>query len=59
MSADGKSDDSIVLSTRANKTAPAVSESVEGREPPKGTVVDRHRRSGHRAGFSVTSMARQ
>ncbi len=39
MYADGKSDDSIVPSTRANKAATAVAESVEERESPKGTVV--------------------
>ncbi len=39
MYADGKSDGSIVPSTRANKTATAVAESVEERESPKGTVV--------------------
>ena len=39
MYADGKSDDFVVLSTRANKAATAVAESVEERESPKGTVV--------------------
>ncbi len=39
MYADGKSDGSIVPSTRANKAATAVAESVEERESPKGTVV--------------------
>ncbi len=53
MNADGKSDDFIVPSTRANKAATAVSESVEERKSPKGTVVDRHQRSGHCAGFVV------
>ena len=51
MYADGKSDDSIVLTTRANKAATAVAESVEERESPKGTVAGSHRRSGHCAGF--------
>ena len=41
MYADGKSDDSIVLSTRANKAGTAVAEPVEERESPKGIVVDR------------------
>ena len=41
MYADGKSDDSIVLSTRANKAATAVAEFVEERESPKGILVDR------------------
>ena len=59
MYADGKSDDFIVLSTRANKAATAVAESVEERESPKGTVVDRHGRSGLSAGFCVSGMARQ
>ncbi len=38
--AAGKSDDSIVPSTRANKAATAVAESVEERESPKGSIVD-------------------
>ncbi len=58
MNADGKSDDSIVLTTRSNKAATAVAESVEERESPKGTVVDRHRRTGHRAGYCVIGMTR-
>ena len=37
MHAAGKSDDSIVSSTRANKAATAVAESVEERESPKGS----------------------
>ena len=57
MYADGKSDDSILLSTRANKAATAVAESVEERESPKGTVVFRHGRPGHSAGKGVTCMA--
>jgi len=40
MYADGKSDDFIVPSTRANKTAAAVAESVEERRSPKGSVVE-------------------
>ena len=40
MHADGKSDDFIVPSTRANKAATAVAESVEERESPKGSIVD-------------------
>ncbi len=40
MYADGKSDGSIVPSTRANKAATAVAESVEERESPKGSIVD-------------------
>ncbi len=40
MYADGKSDDFVVLSTRANKAATAVAESVEERESPKGSIVD-------------------
>ena len=40
MYADGKSDDFVVLSTRANKAAAAVAESVEERESPKGSIVD-------------------
>ncbi len=40
MYADGKSDDFVVLSTRANKAAAAVAESVEERESPKGTIVE-------------------
>ncbi len=39
MYADGKSDDFVVLSTRANKAATAVAESVEERESPKGDVA--------------------
>ena len=39
MNADGKSDDFIVLSTRANKAAAAAAESVEERESPKGSLV--------------------
>ena len=38
--ADRKSDDFIVLSTRANKAAAAVAESVEERKSPKGSIVD-------------------
>ncbi len=37
MNTDGKSDDFIVLSTRMNKAATAVSESVEERKSPKGS----------------------
>ncbi len=55
--AAGKSDDSIVPPTRANKAATAVAESVEERESPKGTVVFRHGRPGHSAGKGVTCMA--
>ena len=40
MYAGGKSDDFVVLSTRANKAAAAVAESVEERESPKGSIVD-------------------
>ena len=40
MHADRKSDDFIVLSTRANKSAAAVAESVEERKSPKGSIVD-------------------
>jgi hypothetical protein len=40
MHADGKSDDFIVPSTRANKAATAVAESVEERRSPKGSVVE-------------------
>ncbi len=40
MYADGKSDDFVVLPTRANKAAAAVAESVEERESPKGSIVD-------------------
>ena len=39
MYADGKSDDFIVLSTRANNAATAVAESVEERRSPKGSEV--------------------
>jgi hypothetical protein len=39
MHADGKSDDFVLPSTRANKAATAAAESVEERESPKGTVV--------------------
>ena len=39
MYADGKSDDFVVLSTRVNKAAAAVAESVEERESPKGSIV--------------------
>ena len=38
--AGGKSDDFIVPSTRANKAATAVAESVEERRSPKGSVVE-------------------
>ena len=38
--ADGKSDDFVVPSTRANKAATAVAESVEERESPKGSIVE-------------------
>ena len=38
MNADGKSDDFILLTTRANKTATAAAESVEGRKSPKGSI---------------------
>ncbi len=57
MHADGKSDGSIIPTTRANKAATAVAESVEERESPKGTVVFRHGRPGHSAGKGVTCMA--
>ncbi len=40
MYADGKSDDFVVLSTRANKAAAAVAESVEERRSPKGSVAE-------------------
>jgi len=40
MHADGKSDDFVVPSTRANKAATAAAETVEERESPKGTIVD-------------------
>ena len=40
MHADGKSDDFVVLSTRANKAATAVAESVEERRSPKGSVIE-------------------
>ena len=40
MYAGGKSDDFVVLSTRANKAAAAVAESVEERRSPKGSVVE-------------------
>ena len=39
MNADGKSDGFVVPSTRANKAATAVAESVEERESPKGSIV--------------------
>ena len=39
MHAAGKSDDFVVPSTRANKAATAVAESVEERESPKGSIV--------------------
>ena len=39
MHADGKSHDFVVLSTRANKAATAVAESVKERESPKGSIV--------------------
>ena len=39
MYVDGKSDDFVVLSTRVNKAAAAVAESVEERESPKGRIV--------------------
>lgn len=38
--AGGKSDDFVVPSTRANKTATAVAESVEERRSPKGSVAE-------------------
>jgi len=59
MNTDGKSDASVVLSTRANNAAAAVAELVEEREALKGTVVDRHGRTGLSAGVYVNSMARQ
>ena len=40
MYAGGKSDDFVVLSTRANKAATAVAESVEERRSPKGSVAE-------------------
>ena len=40
MCAGGKSDDFVVPSTRANKAATAVAESVEERRSPKGSVVE-------------------
>jgi len=40
MDVDGKSDDFVVPSTRANQAATAVAESVEERESPKGSIVD-------------------
>jgi hypothetical protein len=40
MYAGGKSDDFVVPSTRANKAATAVAESVEERKSPKGSVVE-------------------
>ncbi len=62
MNADGKSHDSIVLSTRANKTATAVAESVEERESPKGRIVDQpwtyrtqSRSSRHLHGRAITT----
>ena len=41
MNAFGNSDDFVVLSTRANKTATAATESVEGRMSPKGSLAER------------------
>jgi len=46
MHADGKSDDFVVLSTRANKAATAVAESVEERRSPKGSVIELSPMSG-------------
>jgi hypothetical protein len=40
MYAGGKSDDFVVPSTRANKAATAVAESVEERRSPKGSVAE-------------------
>ena len=40
MYAGGKSDDFVVPSTRANKAAAAVAESVEERKSPKGSVAE-------------------
>ena len=40
MDAVGKSDDFVVLSTRANKTVTAAAESVEKTKSPKGGVVE-------------------
>ena len=45
MNADGKSDDFVVLSTRANKTATAVAESAEERKSPNGSVIELSRMS--------------
>ena len=59
MNTDGKSDASVVLSTRANNTAAAVAELVEERGALKGTVVDRRGRTGLSAGVYVNSTARQ
>ena len=39
MHTDGKSDGSVVPSTRVNKTATAVAESVEERESPKRSYI--------------------
>ncbi|MDA1053782.1 MAG: hypothetical protein O3C40_25315, partial [Planctomycetota bacterium] len=40
MNADGKSDDFVVPSTRVNKAATAVAESVEERKSPKGSIAE-------------------
>ena len=40
MHADGKSDDFVLPSTRANKAATAAAESVEERESPKGSIAE-------------------
>jgi len=40
MNAVGKSDDFVVPSTRANKTATAAAEPVEGRRSPKGSFAE-------------------
>lgn len=40
MNVDGKSNDFAVLATRANKTATAAGDSVEGRKSPKGSISE-------------------
>jgi len=40
MNVDGKSDDFVVLATRANKTATAAAGSVERRKSPKGSISE-------------------
>ena len=54
VNADGRSDDFVLPTTRTNKAATAVAESVEERKSPKGSITACRRCSRLRAGPNIT-----